>query len=195
MKKAIALISILAALTVPVLANTSTTGLGIHLGQSFGYSLDENVKNSNARSFDVTFNTAGGTTFYVHNEFGDFNIRDGQGGNVVEHVQGTETVHGVGVLANVAKTNVKLNVLIGSATTEIAAGQGAANIAGGAAYSSTNPIADLGAGYHVNFGNAKLAMDIAYRHHLLKDNIDLRNNERLNNKSGIRFSATVGYGF
>lgn len=85
--------------------------------------------------------------------------------------------------------------MVGNATTEIADGQTAPNIAGGANYSSTNPLADIGAGYHVNFGNAKFAIDIAYRHHLLKDGIDLRNNRLINNKSGIRFAANVGYGF
>jgi len=196
MKKAIALISILATLTIPVLANTSTTGLGIHLGQSWGYNLVEQFKGSNATSFDVTFNTAGGTTFYVHNEFGNFNVRDGQDALVAEHSQGTETVHGIGVLANIGNTNAKLNLMVGNATTEIADGQTSPHIAGGTNYSSTNPLADIGAGYHVNFGNAKFAIDIAYRHHLLKDGIDLRAaNGMITNKSGIRFAANVGYGF
>ena len=196
MKKSIALIAVIAALVAPIVASA---GIGLNIGSSYTYNLKSQIKNSQQASLAIEFETRGGATFYIQNEVGTWN------GAVAKALSsGSQTVHGLGVRVPVADT-AGLQVMIGTATSTFT-GNGAGGADGlfgeaaGTNYSSTDPIADVGAYVEKTYGDVTVGGDITYRHHTLGTEIVYTPNAtdgatRLNNKSGVKAGVRISYGF
>ncbi|RAP33414.1 hypothetical protein DID75_02345 [Candidatus Marinamargulisbacteria bacterium SCGC AG-410-N11] len=192
MKKSLALLSILSCLALPVVASTGI-GIGIDLASNYQYNLEKSFKNSMANSISLNFKTNGGNVFYLRNETGSFS---GEHGRAVATVD--EGTFGLGVRAPISK-NIGVNVFLGKANTKFTNAANNGDSFGTAAYSETNPIIDFGAYGTKSYGDVNVGLDVTYRHHALKEEIQNTNaggqTEFINNRHGLRIGLRVGYGF
>jgi hypothetical protein len=96
-----------------------------------------------------------------------------------------------------------VNLFLGKAETRFTANGADATGRFGvtdATYEETNPIIDLGAYYQKKYADVTVAIDAAYRHHGLKNPIEIRRsddsaNATINDKHGFRIGVRIGYGF